>query len=299
MIPGLFRKVEGVQYQRERINTPDDDFIDLDWSSVDAKRLVIVLHGLEGNADRPYVRGVVKMANKKGWDGLGMNFRGCSGETNRTFRSYHSGDTEDLDTVIQHVLLKNKYEEITIVGFSLGGNVTLKYAGERGTALNPIIKKVAGISVPVDLYGCSRQIERWFNYAYKIRFLQTLKEKSRLKEKDYPGAIDYQRLYNAKSIFEFDDAYTGPVHGFEGAVDYYTKSSSLQFLDSISVPFLLINAKDDSFLSDSCYPYGKYTQIPHFQFDTPKNGGHVGFYTRHKDGFFWTEHRLFDFLQNS
>jgi len=297
MIPGLFRKVEGVQYQRERIYTPEDDFIDLDWSCVEASRLVIVLHGLEGSADRHYVRGVVKMANQKGWDGLGMNFRGCSGEMNRTFRGYHSGDTGDLDLLIQHVLTKDKYEEIVIVGFSLGGNVTLKYAGERGKDLNPIIKKVVGVSVPVDLYGCSSQIDKWFNYPYKIRFLKTLKEKSRLKEKNYPKEIDFQRLYKVNSIFDFDDVYTGPVHGFEGAVDYYAKSNSLQFLNTIAVPFLLINAKDDSFLSETCYPYKKAAQIPHFQFDTPKNGGHVGFYTRSKDGFFWTEHRIFDFLE--
>jgi len=294
--PSLYRKVKGVVFERERLRTVDDDFIDIDWSKVDSKKLVIVLHGLEGSADRPYVQGIIKIMNNAGWDGVGLNFRGCSGSPNTKARGYHSGETEDLQLVIRHATTQNQYVEIAIVGFSLGGNVTLKYVGESGDKIHPLVKKAVGISVPCHLASSSKTLEHWSNTLYMHRFLVSLKEKVREKENILNRIVDFKRAYAAKDFFEFDDAVTAPIHGFESAQDYYDRSSSLQFLPQVKIPIYLISALDDSFLSDRCYPMDLAKEHPLFYLETPSNGGHVGFMKGNSNGFLWTEQRVHRFL---
>lgn len=297
IFPSLFRKVTGVHYERERVETPDEDFLDVDWARVGGDQLVIVLHGLEGNADRPYVRGIVKVMNQQGWDGLGINFRGCSGTNNRKARSYHSGDTADLDWIIQKVLKLDRYREIALVGFSLGGNVVLKYVGERGQALAAPISRVVGLSVPCDLHSCSYELSKWNNAVYMHRFMVSLKAKVMEKQHLLEGKIDFERMKKARSFFEFDDTVTGPIHGFAGAEDYWAQSSSLQFFPNITIPALMINAEDDSFLAPACYPRELIADLPMVHLETPKYGGHVGFYSPDSDGLYWSDRRVARFIE--
>ncbi len=296
MYPSLFRKVKGVEYVRQRIETPDDDFIDLDWSKVGSEKLVIVLHGLEGSADRAYVRGIIKRMNDLKWDGLGFNFRGCSGEDNRQARSYHSGETEDLDLIIQQVKKMGFYKEVAIVGFSLGGNVTLKYVGERGHQLDPIITHAVGISVPCHLESGSAELSKWHNKIYMHRFLVTLKEKAEAKRPQIADLVDFEKIHASKDFYDFDHHLTAPVNGFESAIDYWTKSSSKQFLADIHIPALMINALDDSFLADESYPRSIAKNHPYFYLETPEYGGHVGFTGSDVEGYYWTDKRVGEFL---
>lgn len=298
IIPGLLRRVRGLTYTRERISTPDQDFLDLDWSSVGTKRLLVVLHGLEGDSNRPYIRGLIKCANANNWDGVGLNFRGCSGEPNLAFRSYHSGVTDDLDIVLKHIIEKGIYDSIAIAGFSLGGNVALRYAGEQGTKISPFIKKVVGVSVPCDLVSGAKRIGQSDNAIYMRRFMKSLKVKIAPKEQKYPQKIDYERLRRATEFFEFDDTYTGPAHGYKGALDYYTRCSSLPLLPNISVPTFILSAKDDSFLSESCYPIDLAHKRAKLHLEIPKHGGHVGFYSGINHTFYWSEKRVMAFLES-
>jgi len=294
--PSLFRKIEGVEYQRERIDTEDGDFLDLDWSIAGSTKLVIVLHGLEGSADRPYIMGVVKAMNLEGWDGLGINFRGCSGTPNKKTRSYHSGETEDLDWVIQKIRKEGKYQQIALVGFSLGGNVVFKYVGERGNNIANEISHVVAFSVPCDLQSCSYELNKWYNWIYLNRFMISLKEKVLEKQHLLNDRIDFDRVRKANTFFEFDDAVTAPVHGFKGAVDYWQQSSCMQFLRDIAIDSLMINARDDSFLSDLCYPIAIAKTTPKFTLETPINGGHVGFHSPDKNGLYWSDRRVVQFI---
>jgi len=296
VVPTMFRNVPGVTYQRERIETPDGDFLDLDWSRVGSKRLAVVLHGLEGDSGRPYMMGMVKALNRDAWDVLAMNLRGCSGEPNRTLRMYHSGETDDLHTVIRHVSASGIYTGLALVGFSLGGNAILKYLGERGDSTFDSIKAAVTISVPCDLKACSVRLEDFRNRLYLKRFLRMLRRKIRAKAVIMPESIDdvgYDRIGTLK---EFDDRYTAPIHGFKDADDYYEKSSSRHFLSTISVPTLLINAADDPFLAASCFPTEDAKTNRYLFLEIPQHGGHVGFMTFDNNGEYWSETRATSFL---
>lgn len=293
--PSLFRQVKEVKYQRERITTPDNDFLDLDWSRVGGNKIIVTLHGLEGSSDSQYILGMNRIFNHNNWDAVTLNFRGCSGEVNLLRRGYHSGETSDLDFVIKTIFEKYDYEEMVLIGFSLGGNVVLKYAGEKGEMINPKIKKAIGVSAPVDLAGCSAEIEKRHNYVYLRRFLKSLKEKFRLKQHLYSD-LDAERILSSKTFGEFDGNFTAPVHGFASANDYWERCSSRNFFNNLSIPTLLVNAKDDSFLSDSCYPIDAAKSSNYLHLLTPKYGGHVGFPQSHSKGFYWSEEQVFDFV---
>lgn len=294
--PSLFRKVKGVLYKRERVELPDGDFFDLDWSRVGSKQLVIVLHGLEGSADRPYIRGIIKVMNEAGWDGVGLNFRGCSGTPNRLARGYHSGETGDLGFLVQRMIDTEEYDEIAIVGFSLGGNVTLKYLGEQGANLHPVVKRAVAISTPVDLKSCSLELQKLRNWPYLNSFLKSLKQKLKDKESMLNAVIDLNKAYKVRNFFQYDDLVTAPLHGFDNAVDYYTKSSSLQYIPNIKIPVLLINAKNDSFLSEKSYPKELAGTSDLFHLEVPDFGGHVGFVSRALKNYYWIDLRVKSFL---
>jgi predicted alpha/beta-fold hydrolase len=231
---------------------------------------------------------------------LAWNYRGCSGEINKTTRFYHSGATDDLDLVIHYAIRKAQYKNIVLVGFSLGGNVTLKYLGEQGIKLHNAVQKAVTFSVPLDLYGSSLQIEKPVNYVYKTRFLKSLKNKIYAKAGLMPGKFDTGPLNKIRSIFAFDDQYTAPLHGYEGAKDYYARCSAIHFISDIRIPTLIVNAKNDSFLSKTCYPGKDQLDNKYIYFEAPIYGGHCGFKPRiaSPDGSYWSERRAIEFTND-
>ena len=292
---GVIRKVNGLDQKRDRITLPDGDFLDLDWSYTNEKtnKVVIILHGLEGNAQRPYITGSAKQVIANGYDVCAVNFRGCSGEPNLLFRSYHSGATEDLEAVIHHILNTNTYPEIYLHGFSLGGNLLLKYLGER-TKIPSEVRGAIAVSVPCDLHSSLQQLLMPKNTLYAARFKKHLLEKLRLKQSLFPDKIDDLAISQIKTLKDFDDMYTSRAHGFTDAIDYYTKSSCLQFLPFIQIPSLIINSKNDSFLGEACYPINASKNNPNLYLEIPKYGGHVGFYGKNNTSY--TEKRTINFL---
>lgn len=296
--PSLFRSIKPAAYRRERIVTPDNDFLDLDFSEQGNKSIVVILHGLEGNSTRKYVFGMVHIFNGAGFDTVSMNFRGCSGEPNRNLRFYHSGETDDLRAVIAYLVSLKKYTAIHLVGFSLGGNVTLKYLGEQGDDAVGVIKSAVAISVPCDLKSGSAELEKRHNVIYMQRFIRDLGHKLRLKEQQFPGSISLDRYGEVKSFRQFDDRYTAPMHGFKDALTYWEQCSSRSYLHNIRIPALVINAQDDPFLGKECYPYEIAADSQFVYLETPHQGGHVGF-VRFGEDFYWSEKRALAFLQEA
>jgi uncharacterized protein len=298
--PTFFRKIKEVNYQRKRLTTPDKDFVDIDISSVGSKTALLLLHGLEGHSDRAYVRGPVREANRNGWDAVAMNFRGCSGEPNLAYKSYHMGLTEDVEVVVDYLIKQLKYTQLFLMGFSLGGNVTLKYIGERGSSIRPEIKGAVAVSVPCDLMASSKKIDEPSNIMYMKRFVRSLKKKAAQKIDMHPNCgLKYEELEKVSNFYGFDNLYTAPSFGYKDAVDYWQKNASKQFMPNIQIPVLLINALDDPFLTPECYPYKEARENPNLFFETPKHGGHVGFATNRKFSEpFWHELRAFEFLKN-
>lgn len=292
--PALLRRIPEIAYTRERIATPDKDFLDLDWLQQGSKKVVVVSHGLEGNSTRAYIMGMARAVFSRGFDVVAWNYRGCGGEMNRQLRFYHSGATDDLDAVIRYALQK-QYEEIFLIGFSLGGNLTLKYLGEQPVAGE--IKGAVAFSVPLDLHGSCLKISGASNWIYANRFLKSLKKKVIDKSKLMKG-LDVNAIGDIKTLIQFDDRYTAPLHGFHDAIDYYTKCSSLHFLNDIRVPALLVNAKNDPFLSESCFPFAALKDHPFLKFEVPEFGGHVGFSQFNENGLYWSEVRALSFLES-
>ncbi|MEZ4792150.1 MAG: alpha/beta fold hydrolase [Gelidibacter sp.] len=295
---GIIRKVEGVQQKRERIELPDGDFLDLDWSYAKEKstKVIILLHGLEGNAQRPYITGTAKLFNENGIDAISVNFRGCSGETNRNYNSYHSGATGDLHEVINHAIHQKGYTEIYLKGVSLGGNIILKYLGERDD-VPADVKAAVAISVPVYLKGSAKELHSFKNFLFHERFKKHLLRSLKLKHQNFPDKLTLETLQSIKTLNDFDNTYTSKAHGFKDAQDYYEKSSSLQFLPNIKIPTLIINALNDSFLSAECYPVKAAKKNPNLYLEMPKYGGHVGFVDR--KNVYYNERRALEFVENN
>ena len=323
IIPALFRKVSA-SYTRERIETPDDDFLDLDWSFAGVKNeelrvkneesgvervsqlithnssfLTILSHGLEGDSRRQYLAGMVRHLTANGFDCLAWNYRSCSGEMNRQARFYHLGETGDLQIVIDYALQKG-YRHIHLMGFSAGGNVTLKYLGEQGTAIHPAIEKAVVFSVPLHLTTASRRLEAWDSQVYNQRFNKTLKRKVFEKAALMPGVIQTEGLQKVRTLREFDNLFTARLHGFRDAEDYYQQSSALPYLAKIAIPTLIVSAKNDPFLSRECFPEELARQLPNVWMEFPTQGGHCGFTPA---GFnktvYWSEERALRFLKTT
>ena len=271
--PAVFRKVIIRSNTPERIITNDNDFIDLDIYDIQSNKTVVLSHGLEGNSRKSYITGMTNMLLEAGFNCVAWNFRGCSGTTNNYPHSYHSGATQDLDYVVR--IIGNKFPEsdLYLIGFSLGGNLTLKYLGEN--SLESKIKKAVAISTPLDLYKSCLEISKASNWIYSKRFLFTLKRKITGKAKLFPKEINLSGLKKISNLLDFDDRYTAPLHGFKDALDYYTQCSSIYFLDKIKVPTLIINALNDPFLSKECYPDN--INSSYITYDYPFFGGHLGF----------------------
>lgn len=292
------RPIPQVLYSRKRLELPDGDFVDIDWSysKQPTTKVAILLHGLEGNAHRVYIQGQAKKLVENGWDVAAMNHRGCSGEENRLYLSYNSGRTKDLHSLITSIIEKDRYQEISLVGFSLGGNLVLKYLGERETVFKQITNCVA-ISSPLYLKGSLESLMRHENWVYRTTFILDLKQKYKRKMKFFPDQMNNKELKKIKTLLDFDTFYTAPAHGFKNAYEYYEKSSSLQYLQSIKTPVLLLNALNDTFLSKKCYPNELASQSKYLYLETPKHGGHVGFHINNKE--YYSEKRTLDFINDS
>ena len=293
IIPSMFFKVEEVDYQRERLELPDTDFLDLDWLENANDRLIILSHGLEGSSERYYVKRSAKYFAERGWDVLAWNCRSCSGEMNRLPRFYHHGDSDDLGHVIDHAL-KRDYSKVVLMGYSMGGSMSLKYLGEERPRDERIIA-AATFSVPVNLKDSSDQLEKKGNKIYEKRFLKKLKEKIRLKAEQHPDKISTGGLDEMKDFNEFHERYTVPLHGFNSIQQFFDSSTCDQYLDRISVPVLIGNAFNDPMLGEKCYPYKLASESNQVHLEVSKNGGHVGF-TYMNRSYSWMESRAEQFI---
>ncbi len=294
---GLIRRVS-LKQKRERITLSDGDFLDLDWSFSKEKsdRLIILLHGLEGNGQRPYMTGTAKLFNENGIDAVCVNFRGCSGEDNLNYYSYHSGETKDLKAVIKHVISNKTYSEIYLKGISLGANVILKYLGEED--IFPYqIKAAIAVSVPCYLTGSAKELHTFKNKLYHDRFLKHLLKRLKVKQKQFPEFLTIEAFNSIKTLTDFDNVYTAKAHGFEDALDYYLRCSSLQFLPNIKLPTLIINALNDSFLSPECFPVKEAKSNPNLFLEMPNYGGHAGFID--KKNVYYNEKRALEFVNEN
>jgi uncharacterized protein len=280
----LVRRPPRVRTRAERWATPDGDSVELRRLDApagaprDVPRL-LVLHGLEGTIKSHYLLGLLDQARRRGWDADVLLFRGCNGELPRAPRFYHSGETTDLDFVVQRLVRENPDQPLVVVGVSLGGNVLLKWLGERGESVPSAVRAAAAVSVPYDLAQGSRQIERGFSRIYTLSFLRSLRRKALAKLAEMPELFDEARLRAARTLTDFDDAVTAPVHGFTSARDYYARSSSRHFLGGIRRPTLLLSAYDDPFLPrevlDDVAMIASSNQLIRTEFH--EHGGHVGF----------------------
>lgn len=268
-------------FDRETWNTPDDDTIDLlrlRSSNPEAPGFLL-LHGLEGSEESHYVSGTLSRAVNRGWHSNLLLFRTCNGRLNRQARSYHSGETSDLDLVVRRLLAERPQADLFLAGVSLGGNVLLKWLGEQGSTIDPRIKGAAVVSVPFDLARASRHIDRGLSKVYSRRFLRTLKAKALKKIAHHKGLASRDAVIAVNTLWDFDDVFTAPVHGFHDAADYYEKSSSIRFLDTVRVRTLLLSSHDDPFT-----PPGLLNEVEEKTRSNPllypefvRAGGHVGF----------------------
>lgn len=265
-----------IEIERERIELPDGDFIDLDWVGRSGSGpLVMLLHGFEGSIESHYAKGMLYRITQQGWRGLFMHFRGCSGEPNRLPRSYHSGETSDVAYITELIRKREGNPPRAMIGYSLGGNVLLKWLGETGEK-NPLAAAIA-VSVPFELNKASRRIQRGLSRAYQWYFLKCLRERLSYKYQYVPNApLDPSRLASVATIMEFDHQYTAPLHGFAGVDDYYARSSCRQYLKDIRVPTMIVHAKDDPFMYEDVIPE-PHELSSSVQLRVTRSGGHVGF----------------------
>lgn len=270
------RPIKNFLLRRERFELPDGDFLDLDWSHHKTGPIVLILHGFEGSIESPYAKGMLQVIHHRGWRGVFMHFRCCSGEYNRLPRIYHSGETGDVAAVISALRAREPSTPIAAIGFSLGGNVLLKWLGETGQG-NPLIAAVA-ISVPFELHKAAARVDHGFSKLYQWHLLKSARKKIEKKFQRMPAPFPLPILSKIRSIRDFDDKVTAPLHGFMDASDYYARSSSRQYLNNVHVPTLVLQAKDDPFMTKDLLPT-KDELSPYITFELTEKGGHVGFVT--------------------
>jgi len=279
---------------RERWDTPDGDFVDVDCTGAErARHMLVLFHGLEGSSDSHYARALAAHATARGWRFVLPHFRGCSGESNRLPRAYHSGDSDEIDWILRRLRAAHG-APVAAAGVSLGGNALLKWLGERGAQASQIVRRVVAVSAPVDLSAAGRSLDRGFNrQVYTRAFLATLKRKSLAKLRRYPGLYDAGRVTAARTLYEFDDLVTAPLHGFRGTDDYWTRASSAPWLAAIQVPTLVLNALNDPFLPAAALLEATRTASADVSLEFPATGGHVGFPARRD----WLARRILEFLE--
>lgn len=300
----LLLKAPAPPYRRERWDTPDGDFIDVDWleATPDAepsasRPLVVLFHGLEGSSRSHYATALMNAAVARGWDGAVPHFRGCSGELNRLPRAYHSGDSAEIDWILRRFRRRFPHHPIVAAGVSLGGNALLKWLGEQEFLAGSVIQAAAAVCAPLDLTICGHALGRGFNRLYSAHFLATLKQGAEARLQRHPGLFEARKMRRAHSLYAFDDAVTAPLHGFAGVDDYWRRASAKPLLRGIRVPTLVINPINDPFLPASALPRPEEVSL-HVHLETPASGGHVGFVHGPLPGNLgWMPGRLLDFFQ--
>jgi len=273
----LLRKPPLPPYRRQRWETPDGDFIDLDWLP-DRPRapLLVLFHGLEGSSRSHYARSIMQAAMARGWNGVVPHFRGCSGEPNRLLRAYHSGDSAEIGWILARLADRADGAPLLAAGVSLGGNALLKWLGEHPRQTRGCVTAAMAICPPLDLAISGHALAQGFNRLYTRHFLATLKQKALAKIAAHPGRFDRQRVRHARTLYEFDDAFTGPVHGFSGADDYWARASARPWLAGIERPTLLLLADNDPFVPRAAWPQpGSLSE--RVRLEITRGGGHVGF----------------------
>ncbi len=298
VIPSMFRKISGVNYERERLTLSDGDFVDLDWLDNGSKKLVVLTHGLEGDSHRHYIKGTAKLFTQNSWDALAWNCRSCSGEMNTSFRLYNHGEIGDIEEVINHALRTKKYEIVVLVGYSMGGNISLKYVGVKGKDVPDVIRGAAAFSAPTNLKTSAQLLDLPKNKLYRERFMKKLVKKITYKDQLFPNRVDLSKLKEVKVWKDFDDFFSAPVNGYLDADDFYEQGSAINFLEGVQVPVLICNAQNDPILNEDCAPKALAENHPLIYVETPTSGGHVGFLVRN-DEFSWAERRALDFLNQA
>ncbi len=287
-----FRKVKGLFYQRERIETPDNDFLDLDWVYNNSKKLVVLTHGFEGDSTRPYIKGMAKMFSKLGWDVLAWNCRTCSGEMNRAFQMYNHGNIDDIETVVNHAASHPQYDEITLVGFSMGGNISLKYAALRA---HKLVKSVVAFSAPLDMKSSTEVLGVKKNWLYRLNFEKKLQPKLAQKIALFPDKLTPEDITQKdweKQLY----TYFCKINGYANLETFYTVGSALNFIPQIKIPALIIQAQNDPLLTPECFPHDLAAAHAYIFFEAPMQGGHCGFTLSGDKHHSWAEHRAKDFI---
>lgn len=305
IIPRVYRRNHKIQTENETLATPDGDFLDISWTKKpqadNTTPIVIVFHGLEGNVESFYASGMLDAITKRGWIGVLMHFRGCSGRPNNQARAYHSGETSDPQFFIDYLSQHFSKSPLMAVGFSLGGNVLAKYLGEKGEQCKLLCGAV--ISAPLRLAGCAKRISQRFSKVYQKYLLDKMKHSAinkiqHLKDA-YPLALKATDIRKFSTLAQFDEHITAPLHGFKNALDYYTQASAMQFLRNVKVPTLILHAADDPFMAPDVIPTAEELS-PAIRYELSKAGGHVGFLSgvNPLKPIFWLEKRVPEFFQS-
>jgi predicted alpha/beta-fold hydrolase len=295
--PFFFLRRRPPPYRRERWETPDGDFIDLDWTAAPADApLLVLFHGLEGSSASHYASSLMHAVSNHGWRGVVVHFRGCSGEPNRLARAYHSGDADEIDWILRRLRALHP-RSLFAAGVSLGGNALLKWLAREGGQARAIIGAASAISAPLDLMIAGDRLGRGINRAYGNLFLGTLREKSLAKLDRFPALYERNAVRHARTLRQFDDVVTAPLHGFRDADDYWTRASSKHELGRIEAPTLIVHARNDPFLPGTFLPAQKDVS-PSVELDLPATGGHAGFATGPFPGSLdWLPRRLIGFFE--
>lgn len=296
IMPSLARRLPDPGFRREILELPDGDFLELDWLTRDSSRLAILSHGLEGSTASSYLRGMAQALSAAGYDVLAWNMRGCGTDRNRLKTWYHSGQSSDLRHVIEKALSCHK-GSIALVGFSVGGNITLKLLGEEGAGISSQIRAAVVISVPMDLAGSAEQLADPRNAIYMAYLLKPLRARILEKAASFPGEFDTSGLDAIRTFRDFDSRFTAPMHGFASVDEYWERSSSCHYISANTVPTLAVSAADDPFLSPGCFPSEFAQASKLFSLEVPKHGGHVGFFTGFSLKLSWAEQRAISFLE--
>lgn len=287
---------KNITYIRERINTQDKDFLDLDWAEIPSDTLFILTHGVMGNTQQPYIKGMIKACHSRGISALAWNNRGCSEEPNLLDRFYCPADTSDLRLVIDHVSKTRSYQKIALIGFSMGGSITLKYLGDHEKAVDSKIIGATVISTPCDHYGVANRFSEARNRYYLSSVITCAKKIFQAKEHRRPGTFSEEFFAGLKNFHDVVRLHLAPANGFKNMEDYWKAASSLSNLPNISVPTLMISSQDDSLLSEACYPTHIAQKSDVLFLETPEHGGHVGFVAMNSEDEYWSETRALEFI---
>jgi uncharacterized protein len=311
IVPSLFARRPPVTFRRERWDTPDGDFIDLDWvvhgeptaGTSPASRipapdapLFVLFHGLEGSSASHYAASLMAAAHQYGWHGVVPHFRSCSGSLNRLPRFYHLADSAEVDWVLRRLRAAHR-GPIVAAGVSLGGNVLLRWLGEQRDGAASVVSAAAAVSTPIDVHAGGRALSQGFGLVYTRSFLKTLKRKASEKLVQFPGLFDRDAMLASRTMYEFDNVVTAPLHGFRDTDDYWSSATTRPLLPHIEVPTLVLNARNDPFLPATALP-SRHEVSAAVELDQPEHGGHAGFMTGPFPGHIsWLSRRVFGYLE--